>query len=47
MFGRILLQRIMFLKNVAMAGGLLILAKTGSPSLSLERLFSGRTKTAQ
>jgi len=41
------IQQIMFLKNVAMAGGLLHLAKNGSPSLSLERVFSGRKETAQ
>ena len=33
-------QQIMFLKNLAMAGGLLLLARTGSPSLSLERVLS-------
>jgi len=41
------IQQIMFLKNVAMAGGLLLLARDGSPSLSLERVFSGQRKTAQ
>ncbi len=30
------IQQIMFLKNVAMAGGLLLLAKTGAPGLSLD-----------
>lgn len=40
-------QQIMFLKNVAMAGGLLLLARNGSPSLSLERAFSGRQETVQ
>ena len=30
-------QQIMFLKNVAMAGGLLLLARDGSPSFALER----------
>lgn len=40
-------QQIMFLKNVAMAGGLLLLARDGSPSLSLERVFSGRQETVQ
>ncbi|MCB1613725.1 MAG: DoxX family protein [Lysobacterales bacterium] len=34
------IQQIMFLKNVAMAGGLLLLAKTGAPELSLERMLS-------
>ncbi|MDX1486931.1 MAG: DoxX family protein [Acidiferrobacterales bacterium] len=41
------IQQIMFLKNVAMAGGLLLLAKYGSTSLSLERVFSGRQETVQ
>jgi putative oxidoreductase len=41
------IQQIMFLKNVAMAGGLLLLARNGSPSLSLERVFSGRRETVQ
>ena len=41
------IQQIMFLKNVAMAGGLLFLARNGSPSLSLERVFSGRQETTQ
>ena len=36
------IQQIMFLKNVAMAGGLLLLARNGSPSLSLDRVVSGR-----
>jgi len=40
------MQQIMFLKNVAMAGGLLLLARDGSPSLSLERVFSVRQETA-
>lgn len=40
-------QQIMFLKNVAMAGGLLLLARNGSPSLSLERVLSGRQETVQ
>ncbi|MDH5622098.1 MAG: DoxX family protein [Gammaproteobacteria bacterium] len=39
------IQQIMFLKNVAMAGGLLLLARNGSPSFSLERVFSGPRKT--
>lgn len=30
------IQQIMFLKNAAMAGGLLLMAKTGAPGLSLE-----------
>ena len=41
------IQQIMFLKNVAMAGGLLLLAKYGSTSLSLERFFSARQETGQ
>jgi len=31
------IQQIMFLKNVAIAGGLLLLAKTGAPALSIEK----------
>ena len=41
------IQQIMFLKNVAMSGGLLLLARNGSPSLSLERAFSARQETVQ
>jgi len=41
------IQQIMFLKNIAMAGGLLLLARHGSPSLSLERVFLGRQENAQ
>ena len=41
------IQQIMFLKNVAMAGGLLLLAKYGSTSLSLERFFSARQEAVQ
>ena len=41
------IQQIMFLKNVAMAGGLLLLARNGSPSLSLERVFRDRQETVQ
>ena len=33
------IQQIMFLKNVAMSGGLLLLAKTGAPGLSVEPLL--------
>jgi putative oxidoreductase len=40
-------QQIMFLKNVAIAGGLLLLARNGSPSFSLERVFSGRQEKVQ
>ena len=36
------IQQIMFLKNVAMAGGLLLLAKTGAPGQSIESLLSKR-----
>jgi putative oxidoreductase len=32
------IQQIMFLKNVAMAGGLLLLSKTGAPGVSVDRL---------
>ncbi|PCI53147.1 MAG: hypothetical protein COB36_13710 [Alphaproteobacteria bacterium] len=31
------LQQIMFLKNIAIAGGLLLLAKTGAPTFSFEK----------
>lgn len=41
------IQQIMFLKNVAMAGGLLLLAKHGSTSLALERVFYVRQETVQ
>jgi putative oxidoreductase len=36
------LQQIMFLKNVAMAGGLILLAKTGAPGLSLDSVLLRR-----
>jgi uncharacterized membrane protein YphA (DoxX/SURF4 family) len=32
----------MFLKNVAMAGGFLILAKAGAPGLSVDRFLAAR-----
>ncbi len=32
------IQQIMFLKNIAIAGGLLLLAKNGAPRLSIEAL---------
>lgn len=35
-------QQIMFLKNVAMAGGLLLLAKTDAPALGFDGLFFKR-----
>jgi putative oxidoreductase len=38
------IQQIMFLKNVAMAGGLLLLAKTGAPGQSIENLISRRRR---
>lgn len=38
------IQQIMFLKNVAMAGGLLLMAKTGAPSLSLVGVRANRAK---
>lgn len=41
------IQQIMFLKNVAMAGGLLLLSKTGAPGLSIESLISPRRGNAQ
>jgi len=41
------IQQIMFLKNIAMAGGLLLLARHGSPSLSLERVFLGEQENAR
>lgn len=41
------IQQIMFLKNVAIAGGLLLLARNGSPSLSLERVLPGRREAVQ
>jgi putative oxidoreductase len=34
------LQQIMFLKNVAMAGGFLLLARVGAPQLSVDRFFA-------
>lgn len=37
-------QQIMFLKNVAMAGGLLLMAKTGAPDLSLDGSRANRTE---
>jgi putative oxidoreductase len=40
------IQQIMFLKNVSMAGGLLLLAKSGSPTLSLEALFRANRRSA-
>ncbi len=36
------IQQIMFLKNVAMAGGLLLMAKTGAPGLSLHGIRANR-----
>lgn len=35
-------QQIMFLKNIAMAGGFLLLAKTGAPGLSIDALIGGQ-----
>ncbi len=37
------LQMVMFLKNLAMAGGLLLLARTGAPDYSLGRWLATRT----
>jgi putative oxidoreductase len=31
------MQQVLFLKNIAIAGGLLLLAKTGAPALSFEK----------
>lgn len=36
------IQQIMFLKNVAMAAGLLLMAKTGAPGLSLHAIRANR-----
>ena len=36
------IQQIMFLKNVSMAGGLLLLARVGAPTLSTEALFRAK-----
>ena len=41
------IQQIMFLKNVSMAGGLLLLAKSGSPTLSLEALFRAKPEVGR
>ena len=38
------IQQIMFLKNVAMAGGLLLLAKTGAPGMSLDAVRANRAE---
>jgi putative oxidoreductase len=35
-------QQIMFLKNVAMAGGFLLLAKVGAPGFSVDHLLAAR-----
>ena len=35
-------QQIMFLKNVAMAGGFLLLAKVGAPGFSVDQLLASR-----
>lgn len=40
------MQQIMFLKNLVMAGGFLILAKAGAPAFSVDRLIASRTQTA-
>jgi len=37
------IQQIMFLKNLAMAGGLLIVAKEGAQGLSIDAVLSERT----
>ena len=36
------IQQIMFLKNVAMAGGFLLLAKVGAPGLSVDQFLAAR-----
>jgi len=36
------MQQIMFLKNIAMAGGFLILAKVGAPGLSADQFLAAR-----
>ncbi len=36
------IQQIMFLKNVAMAGGFLLLAKVGAPGFSVDQLLASR-----
>jgi putative oxidoreductase len=36
------IQQIMFLKNIAMAGGFLLLAKVGAPGLSADRFLAAR-----
>jgi len=38
------IQLIMFLKNLTMAGGFLLLAKTGAPGLSVDGLLSPRER---
>ncbi len=37
-------QMIMFLKNVAITGGFLVMAKAGAPDLSVDALLSARKK---
>ncbi len=39
------IQQIMFLKNVAMAGGFLLLAKVGAPGFSVDQLLASRKGT--
>jgi putative oxidoreductase len=38
------IQQIMFLKNVAITGGLLLLAKTGAPGLSIDAVLAARKR---
>lgn len=40
-------QMVMFLKNIAMAGGLLLLAKVGSGNLSLANLIASKSGDVQ
>ena len=38
------IQQIMFLKNMVMAGGFLILAKNGAPGFSIDQLLTSRRR---
>lgn len=40
------IQQLMFLKNVSMAGGFLLLAKSGAPTLSVETLLRKKRDAA-
>lgn len=39
------MQMVNFLKNMAMAGGFLLLARTGAPGLSVDGLLSSRSRS--